>query len=316
MLSRRSFMRGLFIGLGALVFGGWQKLLGATGQGYYRIVVLGDPHLPVRVAKHPDFAEQQAILLAKNDVIADINSWDDVTAVVVVGDIVEQRGVKSEYDYIQSFFGKLKKELWVINGNHEFLYEDELSSNGRIKPASSEVRQQKLDAFARFWQLPRRWYAKDLGGYHLIFLSTEGPLPTQIGETQLAWFEQELAAHRDQKTLIFFHGPLNHTLLTYHKSVNTERSIAMPADKIDAILADNPQIKLWISGHTHTPCRNLSFANNEINFYNEHTCNIHNDCMDKKKITTNSIYLYPDHIEVRTFDHHKKCWLEEIDRSF
>ena len=112
MLSRRSFMRGLFIGLGALVFGGWQKLLGATGQGYYRIVVLGDPHLPVRVAKHPDFAEQQAILLAKNDVIADINSWDDVTAVAVVGDIVEQRGVKSEYDYIQSFFGKLKKEIW------------------------------------------------------------------------------------------------------------------------------------------------------------------------------------------------------------
>ena len=88
MLSRRLFMRGLFIGLGALFFGGWQKLLGATGKDYYRIVVLGDPHLPVRVAKHPDSNVRQAILAAKDDVIADINSWDDVTAVAVVGDIV------------------------------------------------------------------------------------------------------------------------------------------------------------------------------------------------------------------------------------
>ncbi len=102
MLSWRSFIRGLFISFVTLAMGGWQRLLGATGRDYYRIVVLGNPHLPVRVAKHPGIADQQAILAAKNDVIADINSWADVTAVAVVGDIVEQRGVQSEYDYIRS----------------------------------------------------------------------------------------------------------------------------------------------------------------------------------------------------------------------
>ena len=189
MLSRRSFIRHLAVGLAALAVGGWERLAGAEGREYYRLVVLGDPHLPVRVAKHP-------------------------------------------------------------------------------KPASQQ------------------------------------------------WFRKDLAKHRDKTTLVFFHGPLNHTLLNYKKSVNTPKTIAMPADAIDAILTENPQVRLWVSGHTHTPCNNPSYADKEVNRYNEHTYNIHNDCMDRKKITTNSIYLYEDHIEVRTFDHKHKKWLTGFDRSF
>lgn len=316
MLSRRSFIRNLVVGLGALTFGGWQRLVSAEGRGYYRIVVLGDPHLPVRVAEHTDVKEQQKIMAAKDDVIADINGWEDVSAVAVVGDIVARRAVQSEYEYIHSFFGKLKKKLWVVNGNHEFLYEDDLQPNGKLKVASLATWRRKLAYFAAFWQLPRRWYTKDLGRYHLVFLSAEGPLPTQIGEEQLEWFRKDLAKHRDKTTLVFFHGPLNHTLLNYKKSVNTPKTIAMPADAIDAILTENPQVRLWVSGHTHTPCNNPSYADKEVNRYNEHTYNIHNDCMDRKKITTNSIYLYEDHIEVRTFDHKHKKWLTGFDRSF
>ena len=316
MLSRRSFIRHLAVGLAALAVGGWERLAGAEGREYYRLVVLGDPHLPVRVAKHPKPASQQAIRAAKDDVIADINGWEDVSAVAVVGDIVERLAVQREYDYIRGFFAKLKKKCWVITGNHEFLYEDTLQADGRAKVAGPLTWRKKLAYFATFWQLPRRWYAKDLGRYHLIFLSTEGPLPTQIGEEQLEWFRKDLAKHRDKTTLVFFHGPLNHTLLNYKKSVNTPKTIAMPADAIDAILTENPQVRLWVSGHTHTPCNNPSYADKEVNRYNEHTYNIHNDCMDRKKITTNSIYLYEDHIEVRTFDHKHKKWLTGFDRSF
>ena len=48
-------------------------------------------------------------------------------------------------------------------------------------------------------------------------------------------FRKDLAKHRDKTTLVFFHGPLNHTLLNYKKSVNTPKTIAMPADAIDAM---------------------------------------------------------------------------------
>ena len=316
MLSRRLFIRHLLVGMAALAVGGWEKLAGAEGREYYRLVVLGDPHLPVRVHKHPKASSQQAIRAAKDAVIADINGWNDVAAVAVVGDIVGRLGVQPEYDYIRTFFSKLDKKCWVINGNHEFMLEDTLQDNGKAKVASPSVWRKKLAYFAAFWQLPQRWYTKELGRYHLVFLSAEGPRPVQIGAEQLAWFREDLAKNRAKTTLVFFHGPLEHTLLKYKKSIDTEKSIAMPADAIDAILAENPQVRLWVSGHTHTPCHNSSYANREVNRYNAHTYAIHNDCMDRKKITTNSIYLYKDHIEVRTFDHKHKKWLPEFDRSF
>ena len=97
MLSRRSFIRSILVGLGAICAGDWEKLVkAAEGRAYYRVVVLGDPHLPVRILHHPHKADQEKILAAKNAVIDDINSWPDVDAVAVVGDLVEQRAVPKE----------------------------------------------------------------------------------------------------------------------------------------------------------------------------------------------------------------------------
>ena len=59
-----------------------------------------------------------------------------------------------------------------------------------------------------------------------------------------------------------------------------------------------------------------SFAAKGINRYNANTYDIHKDCMDRKKIVTNSLFLYPDRIVVRTYDHHNACWLTELDREF
>lgn len=137
-----------------------------------------------------------------------------------------------------------------------------------------------------------------------------------MGDEQLDWLTKDLAAHRQQPTLIFFHGPLYNTLLNYNDKVNKERTIAMPEKRLHPLLDANPQVKLWISGHTHTPCRNASFAAKGINRYNENTYDIHNDCMDRKKIVTNSLFLYPDRILVRTYDHHNACWLTGLDREF
>ena len=74
MMNRRDFIRSMVIGIGAFCLGGWQKLVRAEDREYYRLVVLGDPHLPVRVLQHPKQTAQQAILAAKNGVIQDINT--------------------------------------------------------------------------------------------------------------------------------------------------------------------------------------------------------------------------------------------------
>ena len=317
MMNRRDFIRSMVIGIGAFCLGGWQKLVRAEDREYYRLVVLGDPHLPVRVLQHPKQGDQQAILAAKNGVIQDINAWDDVDAVTVVGDIVEQRAVPKEYAYIRQFFGRLTRKLWVINGNHDFLYKDEPKANGKPDLADAASWKRKLEYFRTFWQLPKRWYTKEVGKYHLIFLSAEdGPLPTAIGAEQLEWLTADLEDHKQTPTLIFFHGPLYKTLLDYSDSVNTKRSIAMPEERLHPLLDANPQVMLWISGHTHTPCTNASYAAVGINQYNAHTYDIHNDCMDRKQITTNSLYLYPDRIEVKTFNHKTGQWMPEFDRKF
>jgi len=312
-ITRRNFLRGLF---GGLVLLGLPRLSHAeTARPYTRIVVLGDPHLAVRIHQHPKKADQDAIVAAKRAVIRDINAWDDVDAVAVVGDIVEQRGVPEEYRFIKDFFAPLHAPLWVVNGNHEFLYEDKRKPDGGAKTASPASWKKKLARYAQFWHLSSRYYTKNIAGYHLIFLSAEGPLPVEIGEEQLAWFEDDLSRH-PETTLVFFHGPLKGTLLNYNKSVNTPRGCAQPEGRLQAILSRNPQVRLWVSGHTHTPATNYSYAADGINRYSDTLVDIHNADMDRKKIWTNSLYLYPDHIEVKTYDHHAHAWIPQFDRRY
>ena len=112
----------------------WQSWMPVWGseRAYKRLVVLGDPHLPVRVEKHPDKAKRQAIVAAKLRAIADINSWPDVDSIAVVGDIVARYSIPSEYDFIRQYFSSVKVPLYVIDGNHEILYEDEPNENGKL----------------------------------------------------------------------------------------------------------------------------------------------------------------------------------------
>lgn len=315
MISRRTFIRGVLAGAGTLFLGKPGRLLAAERE-YKRIVVLGDPHLPVRTLQHPDRKTQEDIVAAKNAVIEDINSWTDVDAVVAVGDIVAQRAITAEYAYIRKFFNRLQPPLWVVNGNHEFCYQDEPTETGHARRGDAAMRVRKLEQYQRFWQLPSRWYAKELGGYHLVFLSAEGEMNTSMLDEQIDWLRQDLESHRDETTLIFFHGPLKDTLLTYGKKINTPEFIAQPEKVLDEILRANPQVRLWVSGHTHTSATNYSYAAPGINAYLPNLTDIHNADMDRKKIWTNSLYLYPDRIEVRTFSHAKREWMPEFDRRY
>lgn len=265
------------------------------------IVVLGDPHLP---GKHPQM---------KEEVLEHINEWKDVDMVVAMGDLCSKTGTVEEYTYVKTYFSKLKKSLSVITGNHDFIYMDELDSNDKLQHASKEIQEAKLKRFQTTFNLPKLYYSMVKESYLLLFLSADDPNHlAELSKEQLAWLEQELQSHPKMPTIVFFHAPLENTLETYNRWVNTPNFVAQPKKKIHELLQANPQLFLWVSGHTNTSAKEASFAS-KVNQY-EHVTNIHNSDMNKDIIWTNSLFLEENFVSIKTYDHSKQEWIDTLDR--
>lgn len=271
----------------------------------FHIVVLGDPHIPGRY------------LPEKERVIDTINGWKDVDLVVAVGDITEELGNGSEYAAANKFFSRLTKPFIPIPGNHDYIYEDEKSVLGAKLKAKARLREEKLARFQKTFGMPDRYFTKTAGKYLLIFLATDEPrdwLLAMMSKDQLAWLEHTLENNRQTPTIIFFHAPLKGTLRDYNENANAENFVAQPRGRIETLLKQNPQVLLWISGHTHTSPKEESFAS-DLNRVGTVT-NIHTTDMNRKNIWTHSLYLYPDKIVAKTYDHKKEAWVEGLQRSF
>lgn len=279
-------------------------LLTACGvtPAYHHLVVLGDPHLPGR---H---------LEVKEDALATINSWPDVELVVAVGDICVDFGTDAEYAAAKDFFEELAKPLVAITGNHDYLYATPPGPEGGLISGSRESQEAKLRKFAETFEMESLYSSRRMGKYLLIFLSADNPeFQIGISDAQLDWLRRELESNRKSPTIIFFHGPLGGTLRDYRHWVNKPAAIAQPWEELHEILTDNRQVFLWVSGHTHTPPSEESYAS-PINLYDGRITNIHNTDMNKGQIWTNSLYLHPDKVMVKTYFHQDKAWLPQFDR--
>lgn len=266
------------------------------------IVVLGDPHIP---GKH---------LEAKEQVLEQINQWSDVDSVVAMGDLCSITGTKEEYALVKEYFSKLHKPLYVITGNHDFIYADELDSNGKLQHAPREIQDEKLRRFQNLFHLPKLYYSVQKESYLLIFLSADNPEHlAQLSMEQLSWFENELTTHPKMPTIVFFHAPLDQTLERYNHWVNTPNFVAQPKEKLHQIIQSNPQLFLWVSGHTHTSAKESSFSSS-INRY-EQVTNIHNSDMNKETIWSNSLFLEKDLVRIKTYDHQAHQWLPSLERT-
>ncbi len=293
-----------------------QTVAKTTAPAYQRMVILSDLHLPFRPDKVPGEARQQAVLAAKRQVAADINRWTDVAKVALLGDLAATNGDAQERAAVAAYLALIEKPKAIINGNHDYLYEDELSANGKRVKAGGAARAQKLAQFQANCALPAVYYSEQLGRYRLVFLAVDAldsAVLAQLSDSQLQWLRQELAAHRQEPTIIFFHAPLSGTLTGYSAPKQVANDFAQPAATLDAILADNPQVFLWVSGHTHTAATNPNFAA-PVNRYKGRIVNLHNADMDRETIWTNSLYLYPDKVVVKTYDHQAGQWLERLER--
>ena len=295
----------LIAGLGTLLPGIPAKLHSSGGQPSYHLVVLGDPHIP---GKFP--TEKEAV-------IRTINSWSDVKLVVALGDICEDLGTEKEYSAAKQFFSKLAKPFVPIPGNHDFIYDDIKMPDGkRIKGAASE-KEKKLAIFQKTFGIPALYHSELVENYQLIFLATDdlqSDQLTRISQKQLDWLRSELNRHRNNPTIIFFHGPLYGTLSNYNKYANSNDFIAQPQDDIRDILQKNPQVFLWVCGHMHVPATNKDFRS-PINLYENRVYTLHNSDMNRETIWTNSLLLFPDKVVIKNYNHRLGAWSPELEKT-
>ncbi len=267
------------------------------------LVILGDPHIPGR---HME---------AKERVLRTVNAWPDVDLVVAVGDLCEDRGTVEEYETVKRFFGGLTKPFLPIPGNHDVVYRDELNAKERRVRGDDASREEKRRRFREAFGLRADYHSRKMDGYLLVFLAPERPEHlAEMSYRQVDWLRSELKKHRRLPTIVFFHAPLRGTLPDYNFRVNTPNYIAQPADRIHEVLMENPQVFLWVSGHTHTVPFRDGFAS-PINTYRKRVTNIHTPDMNRAGIWTNSIYLFPDRVVIRTYDHKRESWLPELERT-
>lgn len=315
-----------FLMAAALVLTGFTSgIKGETGKGYHQIVVLSDVHIPGNN------------LPVKEKALQTVNSWNDVDMVVVTGDILATGGSPEEFAAAKSFFSKLSKPLRVVGGNHDYIYPDSYprnpATNHTLKEASPEKREQKLGLFKNTWRLKEISYSERIGNYLLVFLTPDHPVSNNYSEMTdrtLEWFGRELERNKKLPTIVFFHAPLEGTYRSERiaKATTPESYNAEPATQIRKILLKNKQVFLWVAGHLHLAPPSKSF-NSEINLYEKQVWVIHNTDMngsslfsdDAMKSTrhdtiwTNSLFLYPDRVKVRTYDHKQVIWLKDLERT-
>ncbi|MCL2457827.1 MAG: metallophosphoesterase [Desulfobulbus sp.] len=291
------------VALLALVVGASSSCPSSASREYRHVVILGDPHLPGR---H---------LAEKERVRRTINGWRDVDLVVAVGDICDLYGTPAEYAAARSFFNRLNHPLALVTGNHDYIYATPAQPDaGGFYPASPEERADKLARFRQTFNLPALSFSRMVGGYLFLFVSADHErYLAGISNPQLDWLRTELARAPRTPTIIVFHGPLKGTQYPFKRYINQPQSVAQPEEAIHDLLAANPQVFLWVSGHTHTPPTEASYAS-PINLYDGRVTNIHNTDMKHETIWTNSLLLYPDKVVVRTFNHQEGAWRPEFER--
>ncbi len=301
------------------------KIENRKNPGDHHIVVLSDIHLPGNNLQAKDAASQT------------IASWTDVDLVAVIGDLLSGGGTADNLSFARRFLGRFGKRLRVTSGNHDYMYPDSYpvdnATGHHLKETSTANRFEKLERFRQAWGLEELFYGERLGGYLLLFLSADSLDSnnyTQLSTRQLAWFERQLEQNRNTPTIVFFHGPLEGTYQSRRilEKTTPDSYNAEPAKEIRKLLLKNRQVFLWVAGHCHIGAANSDF-NSDLNLYEKQVWVIHNPDLDgssllsveDKKATrhdtvwTNSLFLYPGFVVVRTYDHKQQTWLKNLERT-
>ncbi|HWI51164.1 MAG TPA: metallophosphoesterase [Symbiobacteriaceae bacterium] len=277
---------------------------------------------PIRVALMSDIHLQpEESGLAKTINVKFARAVEDLKGMepdlwVTNGDIADH-GVSEELEAYKRIMSKVAPpdRMLMTTGNHEF-YDMETTDDvsiGRWKQA---------------FGVERPYTSRVFAGVHFVLLADEqwktAPFNQDwcwITSEQLVWFEQVLAEHRDKTTIVFMHQPLNETV-TGSQGARAFGGTNM-ADPLYEILARNPQVKIWFSGHTH---RRLDVAGQVVEKNGITFMGLGSTIYllgpkpgggtgrDTEASQSRLLEIYPDKLRVLARDHTGSRWMEELEK--
>ena len=319
-MNRREFLKLMTGAAGYFFLNGFfpRTTESAELKNGYHIVLISDLHLPWRSKNFPDSKKGKKIFLQKEKMLQTIKKWGDVKEAALLGDFPARYGNEEEFQSVDKFMAKLPVPGYIAIGNHDYAYRDKPGKNNKLKRGNHAEKTEKLNAFKERYKMPSLYYGRTIGKYRLLYLAPDacGSLNVELSKNQLEWIQDEIAKHHNNPVIFFCHAPLMGTLPQYNKKVNRPQTTAQPEEPLRQILQNAPKGSLWVSGHTHTPVTNPGFADDAVNRYNDNLINIHNPTLDTKRLCTNSLYLFDDRIVIKTYDHTKDMWLEELKREY
>jgi predicted phosphodiesterase len=284
---------------------------------YSRVVVFADAHVPTKTKSVKHILKETEIVASKKQAIDDVNGWNDVSRVVCAGDFPANYGSDEEEKMAADMFGKLKAPFSPITGNHDFFYVKNEKDDTKIAQGTPETRKEKLERFRKLFALDSLSYTVKENGVLLVMVSVDevkGKYSVKLSSGTVAWFENTLKANRNIPIIVFCHAPLDGTLRLKDDSDVKNSAFIEPKDKISSLLDENPQVFMWVSGHTHTPPKDPGFMA-DYNIYHGRVMNIHTPTMDAMTVYSNSLYIYRDRVEIRTFNHKTEKFESRYDRT-
>jgi len=195
----------------------------------FRVGFLTDIHIG-----NASLRERQEAAIARMDSLG-------LRLLCLMGDIVDN-GLEHNYALANRMLAKLDTPLLAITGNHE------------IFPLTLPL-DVCLDNFRKGMGRPRHYGIRIFDPYLFVFLGIDKRMPhlpktrrdTGLSDEQLDWFAQTLAANPDRPTVVISHAPFEQTV------EDSQHFPLADSARLCEILATAPQVRLWLSGHTHLP---------------------------------------------------------------
>ncbi|HWI53444.1 MAG TPA: metallophosphoesterase [Symbiobacteriaceae bacterium] len=283
-----------------------------------RVALLSDPHA---VAANSNLAG--AINGKFSQALADYQPlrpdlW------LVDGDITDG-GAVSEYSAFKNLWkGTAKPEqLLVTTGNHDF-YDQGATDT------------EELRRFVQAFGFATAYSNRVAGGIHFVMLATEQwkSAPGSgdwawLSPAQLQWFEKVLAEHRDKFTVVSLHQPLQETVYWSQGGASNRFTGCGQLAELNGIMKRNPQVKVWLSGHTHMGAEipgnviarsGVTYVGLGSTFYNFTPGGTDHEYGGFKKDLSASqsrmLEVWPDKVLIRARDHVARVWNEKLDLTF
>lgn len=250
------------------------------------------------------------------EAVKTVNGLPGINAVAITGDLCHTVGNSAQIERTADLVKKFTDPVWAVIGNHDFIYQSELKSDGKKKRGSPAEKKAKLARFQKLLNQKSIRFSRKVGGHLLVFLPIDAlgeKALACLSETTLTFFRETLEQNPKLPTIVFCHAPLEGSYEA-KTSLGDLHGNAQPAKAIRNILDDNPQVFLWVAGHIHFHPSSKDFTSkaNKVG----HVTVIHVPNVPEQGAWIRVLKLTPEKAIVRTYDVKNKKFLSRHDRTF